>query len=935
MNYKTKTIINLLLVLFLFETTAQELPPIVTFSPKDYGADNQIWSISQSNDEYIYAANGNGLLEFNGANWKLYTIPNNSIIRSVKVIQDKIFTGCFKDFGYWERDVFGDLKYTSLTELFDLNIQEDEEFWNITELDGWMIFQSLSNIYLLNLKDKTSKIIKSDVQISKMWNFEEMIFFQKTGVGLFKIENGNVVLVNNNEVIKQNQVIDIFYVNRQSLILTDNSGIFVLNDNQLQPWKIDNRIDFGDLSFYSSKQLKDDTILLGTISHGLFHLDKNGNLIEHYTQNNGLNNNTILNIFEDEHDNIWLGLDHGINYINRNSKFRVYNNNEGLLGTIYNAIVHENLLYLGTNQGLFFKESNSTNTFKLIEGTKGQVWALKEIDDLLFCGHNSGTFIIDKGEIVKTISDAIGTWDFKLFPNNSNKILQGNYEGLNILEKISKGWEYQYRIEGADMSSRFFELFDDKIFVNHELKGLYELNFNNNSNQVQSLNISNTVKKGIGSSLLKFSGDLIYSSSEGVFRYDENSKFVKDSLFSSLFSPYKSLSTILNINGEPNRLWRFAEDNVLIISPGSVSQIPQKEIIPISENFRDVVAGFENLSKIGNEEYLIGTSNGYLIYNRSVPDPEIEFNININSVEANELDQPKSKLNTTSKNELENKTNNIAFSYSIPYFGEIVNNKYQYQLDGLSDHWSEWTTESSQIFENLPFGNYTFNARGKIGGNISQNIASFNFEIERPWFLTNLAIALYCLIALIIAIIIHNFYKSYYVNQQSRLLEDAERKIELNELANSQKLIELKNDKLKQDIENKNRELAISTMSLIKKNEFLNGIKNELKTAENPKIKSVIQLINRNINNNDDWQFFEEAFNNADKDFLKKVKSIHPELTPNDLKLCAYLRLNLASKEIAPLLNISSRSVEVKRYRLRKKMNLPHEFSLTNYILEI
>ena len=124
-------------------------------------------------------------------------------------------------------------------------------------------------------------------------------------------------------------------------------------------------------------------------------------------------------------------------------------------------------------------------------------------------------------------------------------------------------------------------------------------------------------------------------------------------------------------------------------------------------------------------------------------------------------------------------------------------------------------------------------------------------------------------------------------------------------------------------------------MSLIKKNEFLNGIKNELKTAENPKIKSVIQLINRNINNNDDWQFFEEAFNNADKDFLKKVKSIHPELTPNDLKLCAYLRLNLSSKEIAPLLNISSRSVEVKRYRLRKKMNLPHESSLTNYILEI
>jgi AraC family chitin signaling transcriptional activator len=97
----------------------------------------------------------------------------------------------------------------------------------------------------------------------------------------------------------------------------------------------------------------------------------------------------------------------------------------------------------------------------------------------------------------------------------------------------------------------------------------------------------------------------------------------------------------------------------------------------------------------------------------------------------------------------------------------------------------------------------------------------------------------------------------------------------------------------------------------------------------------VIKIIDKNLNNTDDWKLFEEAFNNADKDFLKHIKSIHPSLTPNDLRLCAYLRLNLTSKEIAPLLNISYRSVEVKRYRLRKKMGLPHESSLTSYILEL
>ena len=117
-------------------------------------------------------------------------------------------------------------------------------------------------------------------------------------------------------------------------------------------------------------------------------------------------------------------------------------------------------------------------------------------------------------------------------------------------------------------------------------------------------------------------------------------------------------------------------------------------------------------------------------------------------------------------------------------------------------------------------------------------------------------------------------------------------------------------------------------------------IKDDLKRTgtddDDKSIKSVISTIDENISSKDNsWDIFKEAFNNADNDFLKIVKQAHPSLTPNDLRLCAYLRLNLSSKEIAPLLNISVRSVEVKRYRLRKKMDLPHETSVVEYILSI
>ena len=123
-------------------------------------------------------------------------------------------------------------------------------------------------------------------------------------------------------------------------------------------------------------------------------------------------------------------------------------------------------------------------------------------------------------------------------------------------------------------------------------------------------------------------------------------------------------------------------------------------------------------------------------------------------------------------------------------------------------------------------------------------------------------------------------------------------------------------------------------MNLVKRNELLNNIKGELSKSDSLN-NSVIKLINSNLNNTNDWKLFEEAFNNVDKDFMKRIKTLHPSITPNDLRLCAYLRLNLSSKEIAPLLNISHKSVEVKRYRLRKKMGLDHDQSLSNYIIEL
>jgi DNA-binding CsgD family transcriptional regulator len=416
-----------------------------------------------------------------------------------------------------------------------------------------------------------------------------------------------------------------------------------------------------------------------------------------------------------------------------------------------------------------------------------------------------------------------------------------------------------------------------------------------------------------------------------------DAKFQKDSLLSCLIDKNDFKSGKLVYDKKTNKLWGFSKSGLQYIETSKLSGEKKLKKITFPVDVRKDITGYENITHLNDEKYLLGASTGYVIIDLNKIKQQ-SHSISINKISVTKLKENDSirLVNLSMKSNFDNDQNNIYISYYIPEFLKMQQPEYSYKLEGMYDSWSDWTSEGDAFYENLPYGNYTFKVKGRVGNQITENTATYSFKIERPWFLSNIAIAFYVLAILLFSLLMHNIYKRYYRKQRERLMTKTTREFELKELENKQQLMRFKNDKLREDIENKNRELGISTMNLIKKNEFLSTIKKELINTEDTKnVKHVIKIIDRNLNNNDDWNLFQEAFNNADKDFLKKIKSMHPALTSNDLRLCAYLRLNLSSKEIAPLLNISPRSVEVKRYRLRKKMDLPHEANLSDYILEI
>ena len=294
--------IHLRLYCFLFifgiiSLQAQELPLINHFLPEDYNAESQNWSISQAENGFIYVANNKGLLEFNGAKWNLYPTPNQTIMRSVKAEGDKVFTGFYMDFGYWQKDEFGILHYKSLVKDNNIQLLPDEQFWNIFELDGWMIFQSLQRIYIHNLETKITKTINSESSITKMFKVDDTIYFQEFGKGVFKIEKGIAKLVSADEEVKNNVVVFLLKLNQELVYLTQNNGFytkngsFTLNKNLSEYLK--------GKSVYSAHQFNNGDFIVGTISNGIAYCDASGNLIYTLNQNKGLSNNTVLSTFED------------------------------------------------------------------------------------------------------------------------------------------------------------------------------------------------------------------------------------------------------------------------------------------------------------------------------------------------------------------------------------------------------------------------------------------------------------------------------------------------------------------------------------------------------------------------------------------------------------------------------------------------------------
>lgn len=956
-----------LLRLFLFLTLSTNLiyaadiksigvPYIENYPKSVYASGNQNWSIAKDSKGVMYFGNAEGLLTFDGKYWQKYQMPNRQIVRSVATDNNgRIYTGGFGEFGYWAYSN-NKLTYQSLTRLLPKENKLTDEIWKIYVEKDRVIFQSFSRIFIYRKgKIETIKAPSSFLFLHKANN---RYFIEVLDKGLFELTGSKLTFLQNSEKIGKQGVLSILpFKNGKFIIGTSKNGLFIYDGIDFVPLATPANNYLKTFQLNNGVKLLDRYYAYGTILNGLIIIDENGGIVQRINKSSGLQNNTVLSIYADDEQNLWTGLDNGIDRIELNSPLYFYFDKTGQFGTVYSSIIFKDKIYLGTNQGLFYSDWSRNSelvpfNFRLIPNSQGQVWELAILNNELICGHNNGTFKVT-GDQISWISTVSGGWTIKKLNSNPNYFIQGTYTGLSLYQNTATGLAFSNKILGFGEPSRFIEQ-DHKgdIWVAHAYKGLYKLTLNSNYSKVISTKYfdeQNGLPGNYNINIFNLENKIVFSSDRGFYTYDE---------LSNKFTPYEVLNKSLGSFATSNKIISAGNKKYWFIDHGKTSLVNFSEPgkIEIDSNQFSLLDGrmvqyYENISQISNAIYLISVDDGFVIYNSTL-NQSIQKR-KLPAVLIRRIEDITDKYftisetgNNSSETEIPNSRNNIRISFALPYYRQ-AKIKFQYYLEGYSKDWSDWSTATQKDFTNLSSGTYKFKVRAKLNDASVSETTTFEFTILRPWYLSNLAIVLY--IALLIVLLI--FGKRAYENKLKRDSQKISDKLkaEQDEIlrqeaeVNEKQIIKLQTEKLQAELASKNRELANSAMTLVYKNELLQKLSGEItklkdesgKKLSEDQTRKIQKVINDGMNDERDWNLFENSFNEAHESFFKKLKAQHPDLVPNDLKLCAYLRMNMSSKEMSSLLNISLRGVEIRRYRLRKKLEVPHDKNLTEFLMEL
>ncbi len=887
------------------------VPPIQNFSPAEYSAASQNWDIAVDDRGIVYTANNQGLLVFDGINWDLYTLDSHSIIRSVYPHEDKIFTGSYEEFGYWETTDEGSMQYTSLTPLMEQFDLQSDEFWEILSFDKAIYFRSFGGVFIYE-NNSISRV--KDIVSTALGVYKGKLLHapRKNGLAFLDKDGETAPLKGDLSALDDLNIIDLetygdtlYIAGKESLFMYSDGRLTRFNNSRLND--LFKRSELNHILAVSANE-----IILGTIKDGIIQYDlRNGNF-QVFNRNSGLQNNTVLGMAYSR-EKLWLALDKGVDMVDLQSPVRFYTDISGELGAVYDLQNYKDNFYLASNTGTYVFSGGDLN---LIENAGDHTWNLQEIDKLLYANHNTGVYNIARDQFIP-LDSRTGSFTISEIPGKQDSLLIGSYTGISLLDRkkgtISELPEINFPVKEVVFENK------NTIWAAHPYEGIYKITHEN----FQDLNLKKVRSLGKKENF----NPKIYKINNQFSAY-VNNKWYKYNPFKEDFESFQELKEYMGYRliYQDDMYYVFVndKDGDLIITDlkGEKFLLGSKDL-----NYR-LVKSNENFVKENDSVFYVTLNDGFA-------------RVNLNELKRKNKDQwlgepyIKDFRDDTQSYSLEGSpqipfsdSRNISIKIGMPFSHA---SGLKYTLSG-EEELSGIVNSGILNFRNLDHGDYQLQLSAVGTGLSESNSKSFKFSIAPPWYLSWPMKSLY--VVLFIGIL----YLIYWLNRQ-KLKKHQLQLEEKFEKEHAERLNRIEKERLMHEIDLKRKELANTTMMAAKKNEVLMEIQGELnkdkaKFSNQFRLKHIMTKINHAVKNKDEWQVFETNFNEVHEDFFKDILEKYPKLTGKDLKLCSYLKMNLSSKEIAPLMGISVRGVEVHRYRLRKKMDLDSDVNLTKFLIK-
>ncbi|UPQ78356.1 histidine kinase [Flavobacterium azooxidireducens] len=906
----------LFFLLFSLNVFSQELLPFVeNFTKSNYNGDNQVWSVTQGKDNAMYFANNHYFLRYNGVKWERYSLPNKTVIRSVFAHNEKIYCGSYNEFGYWKREN-GIMRYYSLTKDKDFfkDASKNEEIWKIFELNGTIYFQSFNEIFIYN--NNSIKRVEVPFLISYCFVIDSKIYVASVNRGVFEFDGKNFIYIKKWDAVLNNVIHAIAKNNNEIYIFTLKNGVFVEKNEKLQPWNHPINEALKSEVIITAKFYQKNKLVLGTASKGVYIVQMDSGEFININRNNRLSNNSVLSISVDKENDIWLGLDNGISHIEINSPFRIFSDNTGELGTVYSIAASKNGYLLASNHGVFTYENKS---LKIVPNSQGQVWNVKKIDDNFVIGHNDGTFLYDFKSYRK-INPLNGGWQLKKDLYH-DRYIQSNYLGLAFFENKNDFSQYKRLNTVYRPIKDFVQTGQYEIIASDSYRGLFKIKYNEKLELVSYLNLTekNNIKSDFGVKIFKYKNDVLYYiNSEWYYLDGVTDVLKKYELFNQNF---KNISEVIPIDDSS---FAILKGGLFYIINQSNDHFSWK-LIPKKYYEGKIINQETRIFKF-NEHYLVNLDDGFL-----------QFESNKNNF-INQKVEIEAYFNGKILDDEANIPNNQ--SLTLHFVSEYFGNKKSTLFYKLNNQSIVPLTDGKLILNNLSSGNNSIEVYFTNGFEFVKT-GEFSFTVLKPWYLSIWMIILYFAI---VGGILFLYYRWNKVRYQEKIkLKEEELKhhrqiMELEmEAENKLKLQDYEKHILEMQVQSKASEVAGKSLSIAKQSEMIESIQRILEEEKNintvkTKIKKAIKS---NAINQREWENFEKNLIQSHEEFVQKLTNTYPELTSKDIKLSIYLRMNLSSKEIAPLMNISYRGVELHRYRLRKKIQLNSEESLSRFMINL